>query len=80
MLQSVVKDIVVGYFACVGEAIIVTLGSISFNINYKHEIFFYCKSLWLVDLNNVRTNPLGSFTMCLFSSTFFFLVIVRLIM
>ncbi len=50
------------------EAIAVTLGSISFDIKYKHEILnFYCKSLWLVDLNNVKTNPLSSFIICLFS-------------
>jgi hypothetical protein len=36
MLQSVVKDFVVGYFTCVGEAMVVTLGSISFDIKYKH--------------------------------------------
>lgn len=81
MLWSVVKDLVVGYFTCVLEAIGVTLESISFDIKYKHETLnFYYKSLWLVDLNNVRTNPLSSFTMCLFSRTSFFFVIVRLIM
>ncbi len=81
MLWSVLKDLVVGYFTCVVEAIVVTLGSISFDIKYKHEnLNFYCKSLWLLDLNNVRTNPLGSFTMCLFSWASFFLVTVRFIM
>jgi len=50
------------------EAIADTLESISFYIKYKHETLnFYYKSLWLVELNNVRTNPLSSFTMCLFS-------------
>jgi hypothetical protein len=36
MLQNVMKDLVVGYFTCVVEVIVVTLGSISFDIKYKH--------------------------------------------
>jgi hypothetical protein len=38
MLWSVVKDLVVGYSTWVVEAIAITLGSISFDIKYKHEI------------------------------------------